>query len=50
MYSYLVNTNGYEQRVKFFADTREEADRKASEWVGENGSVIELVGFWSVSN
>lgn len=48
MYEYLVSVNGYEQRVKFFADGRAEADAKAAEWVGENGTVIEFVGLWKV--
>lgn len=50
MYEYLVNVGGYEQRVKFFAETREQADAKAAEWVGDNGSVIEMVGYWSVQS
>lgn len=50
MYEYLVTVGGYEQRVKFFAESREQADAKAAEWVGENGSVIEFVGCWAVQN
>jgi molybdopterin converting factor small subunit len=48
MYEYLVIVRGYEQRVNFFASSREEADEKAADWVGENGSVIEFLGKWKV--
>lgn len=50
MFEYLVSVGGYEQRVKFFAENREQADAKAAEWVGENGSVIEMVGYWAVQS
>ena len=50
MFDYLEKVGVYEQRVKFFAETREQADAKAAEWVGENGSVVEMVGYWAVQS
>ena len=50
MYEYLVSVGGYEQRVKFLAESREQADAKAEEWVGDSGSVIEFVGLWCINS
>jgi len=50
MYEYLVVVGGYQQNVKFFAASREEADAKAAEWVGEGGTVIQFVGTWKVDS
>lgn len=50
MYEYLLVVGGYEQSVKFFAASREEADAKAAEWVGENGTVVEFLGQWAVES